>query len=221
MITKWAYEAFRDGDYNRVPILTGLVRDEQAFFLPEANTKKPLTADEVKRYAATFGADHAETLMAKYPLERYPSPSLAEIAMAQGGKACTARLLNLQWSKYAPVYAYQFEDRTAPSYFPELSYPMRAYHTAELQYLFPLFRGGQGTSHPLNAAQPKLSDTIVAYWTAFARTGNPNGGDAPKWLSYSAEKDNVLVLDQPVPKMAYGYGPANDCAMWDKILPFK
>ena len=123
--------------------------------------------------------------------------------------------------KYAPLYAYQFEDRTAPSYFPELSYPMRAYHTAELQYLFPLFRGGQGTSHPLNAGQQKLSDTMVDYWTTFARTGNPNRDDAPNWLSYSAEKDNVLVLNQPAPKMAYGYGAANDCAMWDNILPFK
>jgi para-nitrobenzyl esterase len=221
VITKWAYDAFKDGDYNRVPILTGLVLDEQAFFLPELNTKKPRTADEVKRHAASYGAGHVDTLMAKYPLDSYPSPSLAEIAMAQGAKACTARILNAQWSKYAPLYAYQFEDRTAPSYFPPVSYPMRAYHTAELQYLFPLFRGGQGTSQPLNGAQQKLSDAMVDYWTAFARTGNPNGGEAPKWPAFSSEKDNILVLDQPAPKMAYGYGAANDCAMWDKILPFK
>jgi para-nitrobenzyl esterase len=221
VITRWGYEAFRDGDYNRVPIMTGLVQDEQAFFLPEANTKTPRTADEVKRYAASYGAEHVDTLMAKYPLASYPSPSLTEIAMAQGAKACTARRLDLHWSKYAPLYAYQFEDRTAPSYFPEVSYPMRAYHTAELQYLFPLFRGGQGTSHPLNAGQQKLSDTMVDYWTTFARTGNPNRDDAPNWLAYTAGKDNVLVLDQPAPKMAYGYGAANDCAMWDKILPFK
>jgi para-nitrobenzyl esterase len=159
--------------------------------------------------------------MAKYPLESYPSPSLTEIAMAQGAKACTARILDLQWSKYAPLYAYQFEDRTAPSYFPEVSYPMRAYHTAELQYLFPLFRGGQGTSHPLNDSQQKLSDTMVDYWTTFARTGNPNRDGTPNWLAYSAEKDNILILNQPTPKMAYGYGAANDCALWDKILPFK
>jgi para-nitrobenzyl esterase len=224
VITRPGFEAFRDGQYNRVPILTGLVQDEQAFFLPEANTHKPLMADDVKRYAATFGTEHTETLLKKYPIESYPSPSLAEIAMAQGSKACTARLLNQQWAKYAPVYAYQFEERTAPSYFPELSYPMRAYHTSELQYLFPLFRGGQGTSHPLSDAQTKLSDMMVDYWTTFARTGNPNpsGKDAPpKWQAYSAEKDNVQVLNLPAPKMALGYGSANDCAMWDKILPFK
>ena len=138
--------------------MTGLVRDEQAFFLPEANTKKPLTADDFMRYTVSYGAAHKDKLLAKYPLADYPSPSLAEIAMAQGAKACTARLLDRTWSKYVPVYAYEFADRTAPSYFPDVSYPMRAYHTSELQYLFPRFRGGQGTSHPLNEAQERLSD---------------------------------------------------------------
>ena len=164
----------QSGQFNRVPIMTGLVRDEQAFFLPEANTKKPLTADDFKRYTVSFGAAHKDKLLAKYPLADYPSPSLAEIAMAQGAKACTARLLDRTWSKYVPVYAYEFADRTAPSYFPDVSYPMRAYHTAELQYLFPRFRGGQGTSHPLSDAQEHLSDMMVDYWTTFARTGTPD-----------------------------------------------
>jgi para-nitrobenzyl esterase len=175
-------------------------------------------------YAASFGTEHAEALLAKYPPANYASPSLAEIAMAQGMKSCVARLLDRQWSKYVPVYAYEFADRTAPSYFPDLSYPMRAYHTAELQYLFPLFRGGQGTSHPLNDAQQKLSDQIVDYWATFARSGDPNRGsteELPSWQRYSAEADNLLVLNSPEPKMTEGYGKANDCASWDSVLVFK
>jgi para-nitrobenzyl esterase len=219
-----ALEAFSKGLFNQVPIMTGLVADEQAYFLPEPNTRKPLTADDFNLYAASFGAAHTQTLLAKYPLASYPSPSLAEIAMAQGFKACTARLLDQQWAKYVPVYAYQFADRTAPSYFPDVSYPMRAYHTAELQYLFPRFRGGQGTSHPLNDTQERLSDLMVDYWTTFARTGTPdqssNHALAP-WPRYSVEKDNVLYLDLPGPKIADGYGKANDCDLWDKILNYQ
>jgi para-nitrobenzyl esterase len=223
IITRPALAAYTDGSYNRVPVLTGLVKDEQAFFLTELNTGKPLTEEEYKRYAASFGAGHTETLLKKYPIDSYGSPSLAEIAMAQGSKACTARLLDTRWSKHAPVYAYQFEDRTAPSYFRDVSYPMRAYHTSELQYLFPLFRGGQGTAKPLSQAQERLSDMMVDYWTAFARTGDPNGAkDArPHWAPYSADKDNVQVLDLPAPKMALGYGSANDCALWEKILSYE
>ncbi len=224
IITRAALDAFASGQFNRVPIMTGLVRDEQAFFLPEANTKKPLTADDFMRYTVSFGAAHKEKLLAKYPLADYPSPSLAEIAMAQGAKACTARLLDRAWSKFVPVYAYEFADRTAPSYFPDVSYPMRAYHTAELQYLFPRFRGGQGTSHPLSDAQERLSDLMVDYWTTFARAGTPERSDSgplPPWPQYSAEKDNVLVLDLPGPKTADGYGKANDCALWDDILDYR
>ena len=228
IISRTAAAAFSTGQFNQVPIINGLVEDEQAFFLPEANTHKPLTAKEVEDYAASFGAEHAATLLAKYPPASYASPSLAEIAMAQGMKSCVARLLDRQWSRYVPVYAYEFDDRTAPSYFPDLSYPMRAYHTAELQYLFPLFRGGQGTSHPLNDAQQKLSDQIVDYWATFAHSGDPNRGsteEPPKqlstWQRYSAETDNFLALNRPEPNMADGYGKANDCALWDSVLVFK
>jgi para-nitrobenzyl esterase len=224
VITHTALEAFSQGLFNRVPIMTGLVADEQAYFLPEPNTRTVLTADQFERYAAALGAAHKEKLLAKYPLASYASPSLAEIAMAQGFKACTARLLDRQWAKYVPVYAYQFDERTAPSYFPAVSYPMRAYHTAELQYLFPLFHGGQGTPHPLSEAQERLSDLMVDYWTTFARYGTPDHASdhaAPSWPPYVAEKDNVLHLDLPGPKTADGYGGANDCDLWDTILDYR
>ncbi len=220
VITKSALAAYQAGQYNAVPMITGLVKDEQAFFMPELNSGKARTEEEYKKFAASYGAENADKLIAKYSIAEFGSPSLAEIAMAQGAKACVARLLDITWAKRAPVYAYQFEDRTAPSYFKAMSYPMRAYHTAELQFLFPLFKGGQGTAHPLSAEQEKLSDMMVDYWTSFARTGNPNGGKSkpPQWKPYAAQQDNVQALNLPAPKPTAGYGAANDCAMWDEIL---
>ncbi len=224
IITRTALDAFASGQFNRVPIMTGLVRDEQAFFLPEANTKKPLTADDFMRYTVSYGAAHKDKLLAKYPLAGYPSPSLAEIAMAQGAKACTARLLDRAWSKYVPVYAYEFADRTAPSYFPDVSYPMRAYHTSELQYLFPRFRGGQGTSHPLNEAQERLSDLLVDYWTTFARTGTPDQSEATPCRHGRDTRPRRTTCSCsifPGVKTEDGYGKANDCALWDGILDYR
>jgi para-nitrobenzyl esterase len=224
VITRSAVEAFSTGAFNRVPIMNGLVADEQAYFLPEAHSHQPLTEAGFEEYAASFGARHVETLINQYPLANYASPSLAEIAMAQNMKSCIARFLNQQWSKYVPVYAYEFDDRTAPSYFPPVSYPMGAYHTAELQYLFPLFHGGQGTPHPLDDAQLKLSDQIVDDFTTFARTGDPNQDAAegrPAWPRYSADADNLLSLNSPVSTVKTGYGKANNCALWDGILALK
>lgn len=221
VIRRRAYETFDDGDFNRVPIFTGLVQDEQAFFMPELRTKKPLTDEEYKKYAASFGAVHADKLLTSYPLAKYSSPTLAEIAMSQGSKACTARMLNRAWAKYVPLYSFEFRDRTAPSYFPATSYPMGAYHTAELQYLFPLFRGGQGTAHPLSAAQEKLSDRMVDYWTSFARTGVPTAAGAVAAPKFDAAKDDLLVLDLAGPKVEEGYGVTNNCALWDTILSYR
>ena len=220
IITDTAYHAFTTGNFNRVPILTGLVRDEQSFFLAEPTTGVPLTADGYHQYAASFGAANVATLEATYPLSAYASPSLAEIAMAQGFKACTARALNRAWSKYVPVYSYQFNDRTAPSYFKPVSYPMRAYHTSELQYLFPQFHGGQGTPGTLSPAQETLSDAMVDYWTTFAKTGSPNavGSPLPVWPRFVPTSDDILYLDLPMPTPATGYGAANDCALWDSVL---
>jgi para-nitrobenzyl esterase len=221
VITHTALDAFSNGEFNRVPILTCLVRDEQAFFLPELNTRTPMAAGDFNRYASSLGREHVEKLLKRYPLADYASPSLAAIAMAQGWKACTARLLNREWAKYVPVYAYEFRDRTAPSYFSPVSYPMGAYHTAELQYLFPLFHGGQGTPHLLNAEQERLSDAMVRYWTAFARNGGPDHAALPSWPVYSTERDNVQVLDVSGSKTIDGYGSEYDCAMWDEILSYR
>jgi para-nitrobenzyl esterase len=60
-----------------------------------------------------------------------------------------------------------------------------AYHTADIQYLFPLWHGGPlGIQHTLNKKQTDLSDQLVVAWTNFAWTGNPNGLGNYPWPKY-------------------------------------
>jgi para-nitrobenzyl esterase len=145
------------------------------------------------------------------------SASIAEIDTAQDLKICIARYLDRNWANYVPVYAYQFNDRNAPSYFKPVSYPMRAYHTAELQYLFPLFHGGAGAPHPLNAAQQTLSDQMVDYWTSFATNGAPTALIAAAWPPYSAMSDDVQYLDSSAITTASSYGADHHCDLWKSI----
>lgn len=65
---------------------------------------------------------------------------------------------------------------------------------------------------------------MVAYWSTFARTGNPNNPAAPHWQPYSAKADDVNALIEPKPHMTFGYGAQtyhnnmrNACAFWDQI----
>jgi para-nitrobenzyl esterase len=211
------------GRFNRVPVMNGLVEDEQAFFLPEVTGGAVLTASGYAAYLASFGNDDFAALEAKYPSQNYASPSLAEIAAAQGMKVCLARVLDTRLARHVPTFAYQFNDETAPSYLPPLSYPPRAYHTAELQYLFPLFHGGLGTPHALNQPQARLSDAMVRIWTHFARAGTPETGAffrGNTWPPYEPWRDNVRVLDIDAIRTEYHYGVQYDCALWDPILGY-
>jgi para-nitrobenzyl esterase len=218
IVTQSAQQAFEQGTFNRVPIVNGLVEDEQAFFLPEILTgAAPLDANGYQHFLNSFGAAHAASLASAYPLTAHASPSETEIAAAQDMKVCVARYLDRNWSRYVNVYAYQFDDRTAPSYFPPVSYPMRAYHTSELQYLFPLFHGGGGTPHALNPAQQTLSQQMVAYWTSFAATGVPVTSIAP-WPAYRAADDNVQRLDTTGVRSVSAYGTGRHCELWDTIV---
>jgi len=216
--------AFRTGQFNRVPMMIGANRDDwtwiRAFI--ESATGAPLTSAQYpNEIAATFGAN-ASQVIARYPLSAYLSPSLA-IAAAEtdAGFTCSARRL-LQWvSRYVPqTYAFQFADRTAPSYMPPVSFQLGAAHTFELQYLFPQFHGATGTPQNLNADQLRLSDQMVRYWTTFARQGNPNSESSPSWATYGeGSGDNWQSLHLPEPaRLPQGeFAAEHKCDFWDGL----
>jgi para-nitrobenzyl esterase len=58
-----------------------------------------------------------------------------------------------------------------------------------------------------------LSDQMMRYWTRFATTGNPDGGDDVAWPRYDAEGDRHLVLDLPV--RADSGHRRTQCDFWD------
>ena len=217
------YKAFQSGQYNHVPVLNGVAGDEQGFFQAiNEETQGPLTAAGYRDYVSrTFGAAHADEVMKLYPVETYASPSLAELAASQMFRGCVGEQLNRWWSAAGDtVYAYQFDDKSTPSYLKPKSFPLGAYHTVELVYLFPGFHGGLGTAHPLNKAQEKLSDGLVDAWANFTRTGDPNPTGVGPWPRYEAGKDNVQSFLIPTSQSKGDYGARYNCAVYDRITVY-
>jgi para-nitrobenzyl esterase len=72
-----------------------------------------------------------------------------------------------------------------------------AVHASERQYVFQtLF----ASPWPTGEQDPAAAEVMSAYWTGFAKTGDPNGGSRPYWAMYTASEDRLLDFtnDGPV-----------------------
>lgn len=92
-------------------------------------------------------------------------------------------------------------------------------------YYFPLFHGGAlGIAHPLNAKQEVLSDQLVAAWSNFAWTGNPNGQGNKPWPRYTGK--NGLWSTENIAPVALStetdasFRAEHHCDFWEKILVY-
>jgi len=100
-----------------------------------------------------------------------------------------------------------------------------AYHTADIQYLFPNFHGGpKGIIHELDEQQKRLSDELVSAWANFARTGNPNRKGNSPWPQYQDQTDKASYLSQNIPTLSTftdaQFSLAHKCDFWDAIINY-
>jgi para-nitrobenzyl esterase len=228
---------FTNGRFNHMPLMNGNTADETNFGLAIteyfSNTdnalRTPPSAEQYLNYVNTtyappaYPSGTATKVLAVYPLGDFKSPHLAWDRVGTDSGVCNQRRLDKILAPQIPVYAYEFADRTAPFYFPDMpQMDALAYHTADIQYLFPLWHGGPlGTPHPLNPQQTMLSDQLVSAWANFARTGNPNGSGNNPWPRYTAgaETPAWLIQDLPGPFTLTDaqYSALRHCDFWDSV----
>jgi len=178
------------GDQAHVPLLAGWNADEMRSAVIFANPQP--TAESFKQKAEEdFGPDAAEFL------KLYPANTDAEAVRSAGDLASDRFIVYATWrwleaqvaTGDAPVYRYRFDlGGPGDKYHPA---EIGAFHSDDIEYVF-----GTLDSRPGAHWRPedrKLSDEIQQYWTNFARTGNPNGGNLPTWPTYNA-RDNWMVM---------------------------
>jgi para-nitrobenzyl esterase len=210
LLTQTPGQAFASGQFNRVPVISGSNHDEYRLFVAAEYdlAGNPLTdAEYPAAVAAVFGDPVSNSFIqflvnTEYPLSDFPPPpGVVSAPLALGALVtdeffvCPARNADGLLSQYVTSYAYEFNDENAPpaqSLIPGLTFPLGAYHTAELPYLFN-FPGDIFTP-----AQVELSDTMIGYWTQFAKTRNPNSPGAPTWSKYSVG-GSFESLEPPTP----------------------
>jgi para-nitrobenzyl esterase len=216
-------EALDSGQFNRVPVVEGSTHDEFSIFA-YTNVEAVFGQFPASFYPivvpillSTLGSNaNPSAVIAQYPITSYQQ-SVGRALTAIGTDmlfACPGRRTAQALSKFVPTYAYEFNDPDAPQLFvPPASFPYKAYHASEIQYLFDI--PNQTGAPPLNADQQQLANAMTRYWTRFADTGTPNGSGTPNWPAYTSANDLYMSLQPPTPTVTSGFAADHKCAFWD------
>ncbi len=233
--------AWASGQFVRVPVMGGTVHDEGQFAIvinAYAKGGGAMTTDQVSAAIRTayaggdFPPGTGDRVLARYPVTPDASPALAYGASLTGPLVCRPNKAMTAMARWVPVYAYEFQDAAAPFYFPPLKgvRPLAA-HTIDLQFLFPRWHGGVlGINHrPQDAASPgeiegaeaQLSDRMVAFWTRFVATGDPNRAGDATWPAYNQSHAYLAEAVGALHMISEAQFRADhECDFWDTILAY-
>jgi para-nitrobenzyl esterase len=223
VLTRSIGSAMASGRFARVPILNGIVQDEELIFVAGLHlavshgtfvpAPTPTTANYESVIASVLGvsASRAAAAAALYPIGAYPDANVAlSVLVSDASFACPAAQVDRWTSPRVPTYGYQFDDGSAPPIFTGSPFYPIATHSSEIQYLF----DQPNAPHPaaLDPTQEALAQQMRAAWTAFAAKGSPSTSSVP-WPSSNAGS-NVLSLHSPQPTVDTSFRADHHCGFW-------
>ena len=213
------------GRFNRVPVLQGSNHDEGRLFTAIDFDFKgaPLAAAGYDGAIASVVNPALVPFVAPlYPATGYSSLDYAFASLFTDATfSCSALGFDQLLSLSVPTYAYEFADENAA----RLSLPtgpflpLGAAHGAELPFLFANQIGtGIPAGATLTAAEQQLATQMLAAWTNFAKSGNPNGAGVTRWARFSAGSNAVQELVPPAPYPNAGFLADHKCDVWEPLL---
>ncbi|MGD1074213.1 MAG: TAXI family TRAP transporter solute-binding subunit [Bryobacteraceae bacterium] len=187
------YEARR---YNDTPILAGYNSDEGLSFSPPKTPQAYI--ESVRQRYGPF----ADKLLKLYPAGETTVPKTARDLTrdaAFGWHTWAWARLQSKTGKGKVFYYYFDQHPEYPAGSPREG--QGTPHGADVPYVFEHLGAPNRQPAP---GDRELSDTMAAYWTNFAKRGDPNGEGVPNWPAFSDANPVVMYLKQaprtgPVP----------------------
>jgi para-nitrobenzyl esterase len=177
------YSLYQARRFNDTPILLGNTSEEGASMGGRGN----VTPEEFEKQIKSQYGPYADTI-----LSAYPRSTNAEAAKASRGVRQSSSAWNTwTWARLqsrngkGKAFEYLFD------YHPD-SPDVGSGHGSDVPYAFQTLGGRQGAPKPEDL---KLSDLISSYWVNFAKNGDPNGSDLPKWPAFAENDSKVMVFD--------------------------
>ena len=191
-----ALAALEQGNLHDVPLILGYTANEGTVYLAG---KKPLTKQDFASYITSRFAQNRSQALAMFPVQsdQEVAPMLDTIVTI-AANAYPARLVGQSMQgKQSQAYLYQFSRR------PDTAKALKlgAFHGVDLAYIFGTLTQKEG----YDTTDRQLAAAMMAYWTNFAKTGNPNGSGLPNWPAYAKQSERILNLGEQIQVIEHPY----------------
>ena len=188
-LPKAPYDAYATGAHNNVDLLIGTNADEGAYFLTESKVT-------VANFYDVLGQAFPGWLVSFVGAEPGTTDAEAHASAAAFNGDMRFRWNMWAWARLAAadnrnrVFYYQFS-RTPPLSQGDLYFGQGATHGVEMAYVFDHL---DQQKVAWDAKDRELAALIPAYWTNFAKTGDPNGQNLPRWPEFRASPGQAMNL---------------------------
>ncbi|WP_077348140.1 carboxylesterase/lipase family protein [Algoriphagus sp. A40] len=185
-------QAFEEGKFSDVPLLTGWNADDRVSG-NQPNTPEEFKANAKKQYGGRAG---------EY-LQLFPAGN--EVELEETLKTIGVLGFGFQNYTWARMQSEKGQDKAYVYYFtrvPPGEPNYGAFHSAEFSYAFHTLRNW---NRPFEQADYALEKTMSSYWVNFVKTGNPNGEGIPEWPVFDPENPLVIELGAEVKTRALPY----------------
>ncbi len=186
-LTKTPYETYLAGENNEEALLNGYnVKEADAFVVPTYLLSPTNKNNIEERLNKEFDSNTTKKLLELYKdrIEENAFEAFNEIISIYWFIYPHQSWSTMAYNNGVDVYRYQFTKENG--YY-------GTYHSGEIIYAYGNVKNSK-YDYRYDESDRKLSESMLKYWSNFAKTGDPNGDNNPTWELWDKNKNNVLEL---------------------------
>ena len=182
LIEKQILNIYSRGNLNKVDLIIGSNKNEEYLYID-----KEMSLEDLIKQIKERNPDKADKITSLLDLSDIPLAS--DRVGTNQLTACPSIFIARQMTKSGnKVYQYLFSKQRIKSE------NILSYHGAEIPYVF----STHDAYLPTTNNDLKLTDSMMNYWTQFAKKGNPNSDNTDVYWDEFGDDENYIILDTKI-----------------------